>query len=115
MTWGPSRTSWPSKKVPFRGQQGSHVRELTDGISLYISGTDASYRRANGWLWVMPDHRNIGLRNLAAQEPLTFYGYQDGQKRELVITNVSQAGITGYLLLPKEAPSGARTEAGAGQ
>jgi chaperonin cofactor prefoldin len=101
-------------KVPFEASTG-HIRELSEGISLNVSSTDPTYRRADGWLWVAADRRNIWLRNLAAQEPLTFYGYQDGRKRELVITNVSKSGVTGYLLLPKESAASGRAEAAAGQ
>jgi hypothetical protein len=33
---------------------------------------------------------------------VVFYGYEDGKKRELVITNVTQNSVTGYLLAPKQ-------------
>jgi hypothetical protein len=102
------------EKVPFEVSKG-HLRELADGITLNLTDTDQAYRRADGWLWVAADRRNIWLRNLAAQQPLTFYGYQDGKKRELVLTNVTKSGVTGYLLLPKESQAAARAEAAAGQ
>ena len=99
------------EKVPFQAEKG-RTSDLADGISLYLSDTDPNYRRADGWLWVTSDGRNIWLRDLAAQEPLTFYGVQDGQKRELVITNVTASGVTGYLLLPKEPDAASQAEAG---
>jgi hypothetical protein len=80
----------------------NHSQELAPGISLGITGTDVLYRRATGWMWVMPDRRTIWLRRQGAQEPVIFYGVQDGKRRELVITNVAQNSVTGYLLLPKE-------------
>jgi hypothetical protein len=83
----------------------NHDRELAPGISLTLTGTDVSYRRVKGYVWVMPDRRTIWLRSQAAQEPVTFYGYKDGEKRELVITNVTKDSATGYLLLPKAANS----------
>jgi hypothetical protein len=78
----------------------NHSRQLADGISLGITGTDVSHRNVNGWMWVLPDRRTIWLKNQNAQQPVVFYGVHDGQKRELVITNVTQAAVTGYLLLP---------------
>jgi chaperonin cofactor prefoldin len=81
----------------------NHSRELVPGISLGITSTDVLYRRASGWIWVMPDRRTIWLRGKGAQEPVIFYGVRDGRKRELVITNVAKGSVTGYLLLPKEA------------
>jgi hypothetical protein len=90
------------EKIPFEAGT-NHSSELTDGISLYVSGTDVAYRRVSGWMWVASEHRNIWLREQSALEPVIFYGSQDGQKRELVITNVAKNSVTGYLLLPKEA------------
>jgi hypothetical protein len=83
----------------------NHSRELAPGVSLGITGTDVLYRRATGWMWVMPDRRTIWLRGRGAQEPVVFYGAKDGKRRELVITNVAKNSVTGYLLLPKDADS----------
>jgi vacuolar-type H+-ATPase subunit I/STV1 len=82
----------------------NHSRELAEGVSLGVTGTDIRYRRASGWMWLMPDRRTIWLKNQGAQEPIVFYGVKDGKKRELVITNVTKNSVTGYLLLPGDAP-----------
>jgi hypothetical protein len=79
----------------------NHNQELAPGISLTLTGTDATYRRVRGWVWIMPDRRTLWLRGQSAQEPVIFYGYKDGKKRELVITNVTKNDASGYLLLPK--------------
>jgi hypothetical protein len=100
-------------KIPFEAGT-NHDSELTDGISLYVSGTDVAYRRVSGWMWVASEHRNIWLRGQSALEPVIFYGSQDGQKRELVITNVAKNSVTGYLLLPKEIPQTALNQAPGG-
>jgi hypothetical protein len=84
----------------------NHSRQLAEGISLDITSTDTLYRRASGWMWVMPDRRTIWLKGQGAGEPVIFYGYQDGKKRELVITNVTKSSVTGYLLLPGESGAG---------
>jgi hypothetical protein len=83
----------------------NHSRELAEGISLGVTGTDIRYRRVTGWMWVLPDRRTIWLRGQGAQEPVVFYGVKDGKKRELVITNVGKNSVTGYLLLPLETSS----------
>jgi hypothetical protein len=90
----------------------NHSQQLAPGISLGITGTDVLYRRASGWMWVMPDRRTIWLRGRGAQEPLVFYGVKDGKRRELVITNVAKNSVTGYLLLPAEgdAPTSAANQ-----
>jgi hypothetical protein len=92
------------RKVPFEAAK-SRQQDLGEGIALYVSGTDPSYRRYSGWMWIAEDRRNIWLRNQGAQQPVIFYGYQDGRKRELVITNVTPDSVAGYLVLPKQSAS----------
>jgi hypothetical protein len=83
----------------------NHNQEIAGGVSLNITGTDLSHRRITGWMWVMPDRRTIWLRAQGAQQPVVFYGCQDGKRRELVITNVTKDSATGYLLLPGDGPN----------
>ncbi len=75
--------------------------EIAPGITLAVTGTDVSYNRLTGWLWLVRDRRTIWIRNHGAQEPLEFYGIADHQKHELVITHVTKDSVAGYLLLPK--------------
>ena len=90
------------RRIDFEVTKG-HSRELAPGISLGITRTDVAFRRVSGWMWVLPDRRTIWLREQGAQEPVDFYGYTDGMKRELVIRSVTKGSVAGYLLLPKEA------------
>jgi len=87
------------KRVDFEVTR-NHTGPLTGEISLSVTGTDVSHRRITGWMWVMPDRRTIWLHGQGAQQPVVFYGYADGKRRELVITNVTRDSVTGYLLLP---------------
>jgi hypothetical protein len=89
------------RRIDFEVTKG-HSRELAPGISLGITRTEVAFRRVSGWMWVLPDRRTIWLRQQGAQEPVDFYGYRDGMKRELVITSVTKSSVAGYLLLPKE-------------
>lgn len=89
------------RRIDFEVDKGHHY-ELAPGISLEISSTDVAYRRVTGWMWVLPDHRTIWLRQQDAQQPVVFYSNQDGKKRELVITGVTHKSAVGYLLLPDE-------------
>lgn len=82
-------------------------REVVPGISLGVTSTDVTYKRVNGWMKVKPDQRTIWLNGQGAQEPVIFYGNKDGLKRELVITTVTRDKVTGYLLMPKQAPGAA--------
>lgn len=93
------------ERVGFEATKG-HGTGLAPGISLELTGTDVAYRRASGWGWFMPDRRTIWIRQQNVQEPVVFYGLADGQKRELVITQVVKNSVAGYLILPKGAPAG---------
>jgi hypothetical protein len=94
----------------------NHSRQLAEGISLGVTGTDVSHRSVTGWMWVMPDRRTIWLKNQNAQQPVVFYGVQDGKKRELIITNVTKGSVAGYLLLPgQERAKADSTTAGPGE
>lgn len=90
------------QNVRFEASKG-HMQELAPGISLKLTGTDVADRRVNGWMWVMPDRRTIRLRGQGVQQPVIFYGLEDGKKRELVITQVAKNSVVGYLILPKAA------------
>ena len=92
------------KRIDFEVNRG-HKEDLAEGVSLDITGTDVCHRRANGWMWLMPDRRTIWLRGQAAQQPVIFYGYPNGKRRELVITNVTKNSVTGYLILPADTGS----------
>jgi hypothetical protein len=92
------------KRVDFEVTR-NHRQQLTDDLSLGVTGTDVSHRRVTGWMWVMPDRRTIWLQKQAAQQPVVWYGTRDGKRREVVITNVAKNSVTGYVLLPVEGNS----------
>jgi LPXTG-site transpeptidase (sortase) family protein len=74
-----------------------HSRELVPGkVWFGLSSADPTSHTVNGWLWVMPDRRTIWLRDVDMRQPLYFY--QDGEKRELVITSIARTSATGYLV-----------------
>jgi sortase A len=82
--------------VAFTVAEG-HSRELVPGkIWLGLSSADSELNSVSGWLWVMPDRRTIWLRDVDTHHPIVFY--QDGEKREVVLTKVARTSATGYLL-----------------
>ena len=92
------------KRVDFEITR-NHSQQLTDDLSLGITGTDVSHRRVTGWMWVMPDRRTIWLHKQAAQQPVVWFGTRDGKRREVVITNVAKNSVSGYVLLPADSNS----------
>jgi sortase A len=80
-----------------------HSRQLAPGISIGVDEIDAdSHSVVKGWLWVMPDRHTIWLKNHPEHEPLIFF--QNGERRELMITRVTSSAITGYLHLHEGSP-----------
>ena len=75
----------------------NHSRTLAPGISLGVSQTDVICHCLDGWMWLMPDRRTIWLRDQSVREPVVFYSQKDGKTHELVITNVANGSVTGYL------------------
>jgi len=88
-------------KVPFQASKGQD-HELASGVSLHITRTSASRGQFDGWMALQPGQPSIAFHHQSIQEPLVFYGPQDGKRRELVITSVDRNSVSGYLLIPKE-------------
>ncbi|MCU1336644.1 MAG: hypothetical protein JWO19_2225 [Bryobacterales bacterium] len=86
----------------------NHGTQVAPGISLHVNGTDVSYQRVNGSIWVTPDRRTIMLRQLKVQEPV-FLSFADGRTRELVITRVNKDSVVGYMLVPGQTGATSRT------
>jgi hypothetical protein len=78
----------------------SHSRQLAPGISMGLSWVDTASQRVNGWVWFSTDHRTIWLRDQKTNQPVIFYGHDDGKRRELTITRVSAHSVSGYLVVP---------------
>jgi len=94
--------------VSFRVSE-RHSRQLVPGIWFGLSGTDTTSRSVDGWMWVMPDRRTIWLRNQETHEPVVFYDSRDGNKRELILTNVTGDSVTGYLFVFGRDPGARQT------
>jgi hypothetical protein len=78
----------------------NRTEEVAPGISLRVTSANVAYQRVNGWLWLLPDRRTLWVRNLQAQQALVFYLRGSEAPHELVIMQVTQGGVAGYLLIP---------------
>jgi hypothetical protein len=87
------------KRIDFEVTK-NHPQELAPGISVSVTGTNVSYRRVKGYVWLMPDRKTIWLKDQQAMEPVVFYSKVDGKRRELVFTGVTSDGATGYVVVP---------------
>ena len=84
-------------RVTFEATKNRTV-ELSPGVTLRVTKIDVPMHRVSGWMWVLPDRRTVWLRDQPVQQPVTFYGREDGKKRELVITSVTPGAVAGYYL-----------------
>jgi len=89
-----------TERIPFEAAK-NRIVPVAEGVSLRVSATDVRFRRVSGWIWLAGDARTIWLIHRSAQEPVIFYGFRDGIRHELVITNVTNDSITGYLVTPR--------------
>jgi septation ring formation regulator EzrA len=87
------------ERVDFEVVRG-RTTELVPGVSLQISGTNNQYQRFRGSLWLLQDRRTLWLRDESVHQPVRFYHKEGGEPYELVVTDVTQHSVIGYLLVP---------------
>jgi len=89
--------SVPIRRITFEvGRNRS--RELAPGISLGLTSTDPTHRTVDAWLWLMPDKRAIWLRDQSEGSPVGSQTAGRSGKWKLVVTQVSQTSVRGYLM-----------------
>jgi len=96
--------SLATRRIAFEARK-NHVEDVAPGVSIKLTGMDPLFHRASGWIFLMPDRRTLWLHKQSTQEPVVFYGFRDGKKREVVLTKVTKNDATGYVLLPKDVAS----------
>ena len=87
------------ERVDFELTKGQ-TKELVPGISVQISGTNPMYQRYRGSLWLLQDRRTLWLRDQSVHQPVRFSHKETGEPYELVVTDVTQKFVIGYLLVP---------------
>lgn len=75
-----------------------HGGDVVPGI--FVEIRSAGEGHADGWVWVTPDRHSIQFKNQAAGKPFIFY--QNGERRELVLSGVSGSDVRGALFFGPE-------------
>lgn len=88
------------ERIAFEVKKGQ-TTELVPGVTLQVSGTNDRYQRFRGSLWLLQDRRTLWLRDESVNQPVRFYHKEGGQPDELIVTDVTQHSVIGYLLVPK--------------
>ena len=87
------------KRVDFEVAKGRST-ELVPGVSLQINHTNREYQRFRGSLWLLQDRRTMWLHDEGVNQPVRFYYKEGGDPCELIVTDVTQRSVIGYLLVP---------------
>ncbi len=74
-------------------------QEVTPGISVNVLRTDPDEQRFSGSVWFAPDNRAIPMRGQSANKSVIFFS-RNGGRYELVIKNVRDDSVSGYVLIP---------------
>lgn len=96
----------------------NRAQQVTEEISLKITGTDVGHQRYSGWIYFLPDRRTLWLRGQGVQRPVIFYSRGNPERYEVVVTSVNADSAVGFLLLPPgsgaafQAETEGRTDAG---
>jgi hypothetical protein len=89
----------PREKVTFEASRQA-VAEIVPGISFTVTDTNTAYQRFNGYLTLADASRTVRLRDVAAQQSVTFYAGHDPQAFDLVVTSINSGGVAGFLVMP---------------
>ena len=87
------------KRVDFELNRGQ-TQELIPGVSLQITGTNAAYQRYRGSLWLLQDRRRLWLQDQSVHQPVRFFHKETEEPYELIVTDVTNKFVVGYLLVP---------------
>lgn len=78
----------------------SQPRQIAPGITLLVSRVDVKKQQFDGLLMFGADAKNLILRRHDTQDPIAFHAAGDNRPVELVVTQVSKNGASGYLVMP---------------
>jgi chromosome segregation ATPase len=87
-------------QVPVKGSE-----QVAPGIIVTIQKSDVKKQQIDGTLKIVADGRTLPLRELIVQKPITFYTTGEERPIELVFTEVSRNGVSGYVLMPSAGSS----------
>lgn len=79
------------------------TQEIAPGVLLHIKRVDPRYRRYEGWLQLVNDPaRFVWLRDQSVLQTVAFYTGKNALRHDLVVTDLSPGGVTGYLIFPNQ-------------
>ena len=92
-------SSLPTHHVTFDVQRNQRV-EIAPGVSFQLTKADVGRQRFDGWIESAPGHQRVSVQGQGLRTPIVFFPSEDSKALMLVVTRISQMGVTGYLLIP---------------
>jgi chromosome segregation ATPase len=87
------------KRVEFQ-LANRKVEQVAPGMFLAVTRADVKKQEIDGKLQLGAESRMLTIRGQGVQKPFTFYTAGETRPFELVITEVSKTGVSGYVLIP---------------
>lgn len=86
--------------------QKFHAQTVAPGIAVAVQFTDPAAQRFNAYVKLQNDQRTVWIRNQEAQVPVLIYPKAGGDPIHLVVNQVNNRDVVGYLLVPGKTESG---------
>jgi DNA repair exonuclease SbcCD ATPase subunit len=87
------------KRIDFEVQD-QRTGQIAPGILLVVRHTDPGKQEIDGTLERGAEARSLEIRGQGIQKPFLFYLPGESRPVELVLTQVSKNGVSGYLMMP---------------
>jgi len=86
------------------------MQEIAPGILLTVKGIDVGRQQIDGLLKIATEDRSFSIHQQGIQKPLTFYLRGESRPTEVVLTQAGKQGVSGYVLVPSQTMTAAKTE-----
>jgi predicted nucleic acid-binding Zn-ribbon protein len=92
------------QRVTFEAARAT-PQEIIQGVSFTLTRTAPAYRRFNGYLTLAETGQTVWLRDIGAEESVTFYAGRSPKAYDLVVTSIRPGDVAGFLVMPAHAAS----------
>jgi len=76
------------------------AEQIAPGISLTVTRADLGKQEIDGSLQLGENSPNLAIRGQGIHKPMTFYTEGENRPIELVLTQVTKNGVSGYVIMP---------------
>jgi DNA repair exonuclease SbcCD ATPase subunit len=92
-------SSLPTRTVTFEVQKDQPV-EIAPGLTFRLTKTDLGRQRFDGWIESTREHQRVSVQSQSLRTPVVFFPSENGKALLLIVTQMHDGGVSGYLLMP---------------